>query len=254
MAMSSCLRREELAALAAVPPGDSRRSHVDACPRCSARLLSYQQFLAPEALPSSARAAQSSAVLEEVLRKEILGRAAPGAVAQEHRDGVRRWGRLRALLWRPILRPVWAVAVIAVITGVAFQVRPWDRHPDHLRGASPVAPPTIQAESRITPEGILLSWVRPPGTTRSLVVLRSADLSELARVDAGEGSSVNLPTDRLAPTGSGSSNANGAGPGARYWRVLCLRGVEEVGRSSLQELPGRRAAQRQSPEATKPPQ
>lgn len=237
-----CLSLEELTVLALAAPDDPRRAHLDACPRCSARLLSWQEFLTPAALPTAARAEEAGASLDAALRREILEQEAPRQTdrAWQPKPSSRRRGILSALL-RPAYRPAWAIAALAVVVVFAFRGGPGLRPGFDLRGGSsnPEAPVPAHAQARENGV-ILLEWTRPPAATSSTVLLHAADLTEVARIDAGAAVTLEIRVGeeetRLPLQPGMEARSRGQ---ARFWRVLCLAGTEEIARSTLQELPPR---------------
>ncbi|MCB9513646.1 MAG: hypothetical protein H6694_04950 [Candidatus Latescibacteria bacterium] len=92
----SCPTVEVLADLAALPADDPRRRHVQDCPRCRARLLDYQDFLAGGAPVSAASLEDALDRLDAALRDAT---ADPGPAPRSRaakrcrcaRSGARRW-------------------------------------------------------------------------------------------------------------------------------------------------------------------
>jgi len=209
-----CPSPEEIASLASVARGDPRRAHVESCPRCQAILLSYEEFMAPDEPPPEAHAADASAELESVLRREVLG----PTIRHERKMGTR--DRLRCFFRVPVLAPAAAVVAIALIVIAVVEN---GRGGADLRGPAPAPAAPVVAEMGTDGDGArVLTWQPPAGCNRSVVVLYAADLSEISRQDVATARSLSLPRAHEA----------------RYWRVLCLRGNEEVSRSMLQELGG----------------
>ncbi len=66
-----CLTIEDLGELAELPVGDSRRAHLDGCPRCQGLVASYAAFFTPEDIPPEADVADAGARLSAALEREI---------------------------------------------------------------------------------------------------------------------------------------------------------------------------------------
>jgi len=224
-----CLSIDELAALAAISRGDPLRSHVDACPRCEAIILSYEDFESPAEPPEAADAERASAHLESVLRREILGPGAPHSERQTRSpQQVSLWRRLGIILQRPILGPAIAAGAVALIVVLAVQFRPGSEGENALRGESAVPAEPVPAAVRTEGAGgLILEWQPHAEADRSVVVLYRADLSEIDRLDAARARTLRLPSAEEVPSDE-----------VRYWRVICYRERQELARSPLQELSG----------------
>ncbi len=258
-----CHTPEEITALAELEPGDPRRAHVDACPRCQAVLLSFQEFLAAEPLPEGARPKLASKHLERVLQREILGSPSPDAAPEaaadpagpnrqswrehlagpnrrswrEHLAGPNRrsWREhLAGLLRPPVLAPALAGAVVVLAILLIPGRTPTEPAPQYRGASSETAPEDTgdahdfiaTATTALADGGWLLEWRLPSETDRAVVILYAADLSELVRHEVTREHQLQL---------AASADHEPRFPAAaRYWRVLGLQGTEEVARSTLQ--------------------
>ena len=234
-----CHTPEEITALAELEPGDPRRAHVDACPRCQAVLLSFREFLAAEPLPEGARPKQASKHLERVLQREILGSPSPEAASEAAGNPAgptrRSWREhLAGLLRPPVLAPALAGAVV-VLAILLFPGRTPTEPAPQYRGSSSETTPAgtgdahdfiATATTALADGGWLLEWRLSSETDRAVVILYAADLSELVRHEVTREHQLQL---------AASADHEPRFPAAaRYWRVLGLQGTEEVARSTLQ--------------------
>lgn len=206
----ACYPLDELERVAALPAGDPGLAHLAGCPRCRARLASYRSF--------AAGAAAAGADPDDAEGR--LAQALHRAIAETPRARSRRFGPPAHGAWRPALALA-AVLVAAVgLWRFAATPRPGAVEPPVLRGETVAAPAPVPLAGRALADGrLVLSWRRQPGADAYRVALHGADLAEAARVEAGNDSTVSVS------------------PGAaRFWRVIALRGGDEIGRSALAPL------------------
>jgi hypothetical protein len=234
-----CFRIEELAEVARLPVDDPRRAHLARCPRCRARLASYKAFMDSAELPEGADTADAKSRLSLAMQREIFGvhAAQIEADASVSRSTGRDSGaspegpirRLMQLLTMPALRPVWAVGVVALLVVVvheALQPARVTQGPITLRGTDEGSGAAVAAEARVLEDGsILFSWNPITDADRYELVLYGADLSEIGRLDAGPANFL-----MLRPDARPEAARHGVG---LFWRVLCLRGGDELVRSAL---------------------
>ncbi|MCP4548135.1 MAG: hypothetical protein GY835_16850 [bacterium] len=67
-----CYPIDEFARIAELPPGDARREHLDDCPRCQARLATYEEFIHNEFECSGEQLNAAMNSLDESLTREIF--------------------------------------------------------------------------------------------------------------------------------------------------------------------------------------
>jgi hypothetical protein len=226
---SGCPPSEDLAGIAELPANDPRRSHVDRCPRCRARLATYEEFLRAE---GECDPAELSWALDR-LGKE-LDRAIPPAGRMVRSDQP----PARAKRTAPsFLRPAfarWALAAAAALLLFLGLNGIWlgpgaGRHLPgeiRLRGEGvarsesdlPLAQPT-----RLPDGGIELDWSAVPTVDHYQVLVLDARLEEIARVPADSNRSIRLAADRLRELLPG--------PGIYALVVIGESGRDEIARS-----------------------
>jgi hypothetical protein len=231
MSQDRCIPTETLLRIAGGESDPAERAHLEACPRCRAELLALRAFVAPAALPDSARAAEADAALDRFI-DELTGvdgerqAAAPRALATTGPAGWSRW-------FVPGPRMALAAAVLAVVVAGVWIARPPAPERAHTRGAtmgtSDDATGVSTAEPAAIPGGWLLEWKPVPEATRYEVVLFGPDLVERGRIDAGSATHLALTAASVPAAG------DTAGP--LVWQVEALRGSDVVARSSVAELP-----------------
>lgn len=215
---SECIEPEALDALLALSEGDPRRAHLRDCPRCHALAESYALFLSPS--DSQTSDADDADRAFDALRAQLL--AGSDAAAPAHRRSTwRDW-------FAPALRPAWALAALTIVIASAVLLpRLQSPAPSHvMRGAGEsamaLAAPVTEAN------GIHLAWKPFAGADAYVVVIYSASLEELARIDAGAQVQMRVPAASL-PEGYAKGDA-------LLYRVLASRGGDEVARSGVGTL------------------
>ena len=231
MVTEHCHPHEILALIGELAPGDPRRTHLDSCPRCRARLLAYRAFMVGD-LPTdlgldpsilgAARLQLNAAVAREIYGTERRPTARIGFRA--------RLVSLAATSWRPALA---AAAVLVLIFGLKTNQVPLDLplpSPDTeslLRGT--VEQSQTDHPLRVEPgpdtDTWHLAWEPPERTTASVVVLYDTDLAEVARLDAGAADRFLLESKMI------STPENVA-----FVRVVFAANGDEIGRSQARTL------------------
>jgi hypothetical protein len=225
-----CISEEKLPVVMRLTPEDPARRHLEGCARCRARLAVLSAFAQPQAPPSGSRPEEADRQLAAVLGEEIYGRPPGNRVRTDARgpsDG--GLGSILRMLWRPAMRPVWAVGlVILAVVGVR-ELGPGrdDRiilREDGGQTASSLLPmePVVDANGRMT-----LRWSPQAETTQYTVVLLGEDLEERERIDAGGNTSCPLPDETLSLLRAGSH---------MFWRVIAQREGDTVASSKTVPL------------------
>lgn len=210
-----CPPIEEFEQLMTLASSDPRRGHLVDCPRCRARLLAFASFMAIEPLPDGIRVDDARRKLTEAIQREV---GAPRPIA-DSRVSLWSWFRSGHLAWRPAL----AVACAVVVMGIgAYRLVVWNHPPEVvLRDSSPAA--TVGTPLTSAPDatgGIRVRWVAIPHADVYRLHFYSADLKEVAAIDAGHETTLLLTRDRLAQLGSPGSPT--------FWRVASIRNGDEV--------------------------
>lgn len=220
----------ELAGLMELPAGHPRRAHLDACPRCRARLAQYHAFLAAPADVPAHESSDADQRLERFLQREVAGGAAPASGANV------TFARRFADWWRsPVAAPALAfAAVVALIGGVSLvmvlqQARPVREAPGEeplLRGGE-TAVVTLAAPEALAGGGARLRWTSAPDADAYEVLVFSPALDEVGRLGPVKDSSLEIPRERLWSMANGDT---------LLVRVRALRAGATLGESRLEPL------------------
>jgi hypothetical protein len=186
-----CFGPEQWDEILRLDPSDPRRSHLDTCPRCQARLLVYQEFLEDVSSPPGADPGDAAANLrtafEQELRSAALYRVSPG---RERRDRTVPPERAARFRW-PRLRLPWTLAAGVLVIGVliaGLEIRSGRERIDVLRDLPerPSSVPSGGPDPISTREreggAIELHWRRAPGADGYRVRLFGSDLADLVQL------------------------------------------------------------------------
>ena len=217
----NCLTLEEIIASASGAGADPHRAHVESCPRCWARLVSYREFVSPSPAPESAGFDAARAAIGPALAREI-GAERPRILAFP--DAARR--RDFGGKWLSAAAAVIAVGAlaIAVARGPLLGERASVLRGDGASGAMGVASVALlaptEAGGRVT-----LHWRAVPGAERYRVTFLGPDLAVLAALELGADTTLTLDPGRL-PAALASAKA------ARY-EVAALAGGSSIATSGV---------------------
>lgn len=206
--MNACIPIADLSVVAALPVGEPRRDHLDACPRCRARLEAYRAFMVADE-PAGADADAAERILAARLHQEIVGPPRRGVV--------------RRFPTSNLTTGLLALAAVLVLTLVVPRFLQVGDHP----GADPVLRGDASSEvmtlrSTAPGEGSWdLSWDAVQGADDYRVILLDEDLAEISRQRTG-----------------GATTWSSAKEGAVLWRVEALRSGEPVAVSQTRILSG----------------
>ncbi|MBN2170126.1 MAG: hypothetical protein JW819_02255 [Candidatus Krumholzibacteriota bacterium] len=223
-----CPAIETLVDLAALPPGDPRRSHLDACPRCQARLATYEEFLRAEPAGTGPRVDAALARLAASLDAAILGDAAGTAAASgEEATGESEPSRGRLLHLPRAARAVLAAAAALLLLVGLDTIVPRREPPIVLRAPSPVVPATLALEPprTLAGGGLELSWQPHPEADAYLVIILAPDLTERARLLVSGEPRLRIEAARLAELLESRP--------VFAWKVIALGGGDELARSAV---------------------
>ncbi len=179
--------RLDLGALAALPDGDPRVAAL--APHERAQLAAYREFLRmPDDLPAT-QVAEAERRLGAAL-DEAMGLGAP---ARAVRSPAPTLGERFAGWFAPSLRPAWAVAAVLMVAGGLWFAGARDDGPV-MRGREAAA---LIVTERAVAGAIELSWPAIEPGVRYEVRVYGPDQEELARLDAGEATQLELAVARL---------------------------------------------------------
>jgi len=178
-----CLAPDELDGITDLAPSDPKRLHAATCPRCSALVASYARFTTPGPEADATHVDAADTQLTQFLAREI-GIPAPQAPTAPASSARKRHSLLDSL-FNLVRRPAFALGAIAAVTlAVTFWPRPATHLPtDTVRGDAPSAPIVVR-EARLDAAGLRVTWSPVAGADAYEVRIYSAELTELARLNA----------------------------------------------------------------------
>ncbi len=222
-----CIAEEALGNVLALPATDPRRRHVDECPRCRALAVSYREFLEPATEEVASYGSAEDRRLTE-FRERLTGVATAPAPPASVRDAqartvvpprpVRSWSER---LFGPALRPVWAIAAIAIAFGVMTIVPkspPGSATSPTLRGGT--SRELATAMPSYAAHGVTLVWSGNPEADHYQLRFFSTALAEIGRRDLARDTSVTLATGDLPAAYAGGETI--------LWRVVAMKGGDEL--------------------------
>ena len=212
-----CVEVEQIAEVLDLPAGDSRRLHLESCPRCRNLARSWSMFVRAEAgtgaRPEAARKHLAAVILET-----------SGTPGRPKTARARRWSF-------PHLRMAGlaaAAAAVAIAAVVLWQDR--TPAPPVLRNdtAGTAAAFSLFPAEALTPGTVRLSWRSVPGAGSYQVRVYTSGLDEIYRHPSVTDTSIVIRPSGL-PAAAGS-------PGL-VWRVYALRGDDVTGISAPGSIP-----------------
>lgn len=217
-----CPDPQRLVQLATAGADHPWRSHLQECPRCRAILASRDAFLNEGAGREGSGETHDRTEADAQVRLDGFIKE---MVVEKHAGGFPSW--LMSL-----------AALVLVAIGLWALVPQWEawrgsgsllpgQEPVRMRGSQQV--PAVWAAPRLAiPDagGLDLVWEPFPGADSYVVFVRAADLRELARLDAGTLTGLNIAPDDLSPEAAGG-----------YVAVAALKAGREIGRSAPAALP-----------------
>lgn len=227
---NACIQESDLPVVSELPESSAPRRHLQGCARCRARLAAFKAFFEPADAAEGARPDEADRVLASILDREIYGTASRAAAG--HRLGESSgagFGAMIRLLWRPALRPAWAVGILLLgIVGVR-ELRHSGDEPIILREDRDAAAASIvPGEPAWTADGSLeLRWGALAGAERYLVLYYGEELDELGRIEAGGAPRCLLPEAAVRQVREGAQ---------LFYRVFALRGGDRVASSTMTPL------------------
>lgn len=222
-----CMPIENLVELITLDPDDPRRAHLDACPRCRARLAAFRSFLEMHPLPEGARPADARKRLSRAIRQET-------SISQRSRSRPGPWSFLEILR-----RPRWqAAAGLVVATGaVVLLLQLTERREEQpilLRGAEGTesVEGSVPAHSVQADGAVELRWPSMADADEYQILIAGLDLEEILRVEAGPETQILLAAETVRDLGRPGSVV--------FWRVSALRGGDRIALSppATLTLPG----------------
>lgn len=206
--MSDCLDFEALASLSGLPGGHPRRAHAESCPRCRARLLELEEFLAGSGsdVPNAEWRVAEAELLRRRVSDGLVAPAAPPVVRPS-------WARA---MWRPML----AAAATLVLVSAGMWWAGQNRHEPAMRnvGGGEWTPSVVIGKA-----GVAVGWPATPDADQYRVVFLDASLEPVATLEAGSALEALVRGDSL-PEGLAHGQAV-------MVEVHAYRGAEAIARS-----------------------
>lgn len=203
--MDRCIPLEALGTLEALSPDDPIRRHSDACPRCSAALAAYREFLRADS-PCGADVTDADRRLAAFINERV--------------EGVEK--SRRAPFRIPTFR--WAVAAAVIVVGATIIAKQMDSSDRVVLRGEPRVELSVLAPRTLADGAVEFGWNAVPDADQYQVVLLRKDLTEVARM---------VPTTELRATLDRSSLPSDA----VRWQVCALREGAIIVESTPQELP-----------------
>ncbi len=225
-----CIDVERIPEVLELPAGDSTRRHVEACPRCSAILASYQAFMKEEIIAGS-DPDDAHVRLTAFLASKIGAPSAAAEVVTGEKDSARK-GFFPRIAETFFLRPAWVAALLVIIAAGILLWRPWTPDRIVLRGPSQGGvsqPLTLSPPQKLSGGDIQLEWTPMAGADSYQVRLYDRDLNGIARLEPTVEATLIIDRSML-PVET---------PNELIWCVVALRGGDEIGSSdpAFLELP-----------------
>jgi hypothetical protein len=229
-----CFSIEEMDGILGLDPTHPRRRHLESCPRCSARLLVYKEFI-EDLSPAPGSDTRDAAVRLRQAFDEELGR-------RQMREGTEArptssWtGRFWWLRPRTI-QPAWALAAVLFVAGALYagsHYRSTRGDSDLLRSTPPSGAVsdrgTVELMApRIGPGGeIEMRWHAVPNADAYRVRLVGADLADLAHFEPIPDTRLSLRRDQI-PRSLSAGDVIG-------WEVVAMRAGQEIARSPVSTI------------------
>jgi hypothetical protein len=201
-----------------LPPDDELRQHVESCPRCSSLLASYQAFIVAEPA-DSAKLADAEARLKEFLHRRI-GTGEPSTPQGDPRPGEGGFlARLKAAFYPA---PAWVAAALIAVAAVAWWQQWKSTEQPALRSVSPTSLIELALPQPISGGAVRLDWEANEAADGYVVVLYSLELEEIARLDAGRETSLDLTRAALPQDA----------PQVLICRIAALKDGDEIAESA----------------------
>jgi len=215
---NDCPVVEELVTLAILPTGDPGREHLDHCPRCQARLTTYQEFLAGETDGDLEHEDEALARLGSRLDRDIF-RDEP-RVSSDSTPATFHW---RSPTVRVSLALAATLLFFFAIDGLwempGSETSELRSDPSDQQTADP-----FQTETLTLPDGgIELRWQPIAAADDYRIEILDGTFELMARVPVGEQPVLQLSLEKqreILPL-----------PGAYVWTVIALQNGDELQRS-----------------------
>jgi len=225
----SCIEIHELEEILRLPRDDSRRRHLETCPRCRAVVASYKDFLDPADAPPDAHLQKVKVRLGRTLDAKILGRKTEVLESRRPSFMERIFPRRWSAYWRPAL--VLAGLILIVFTAREFLPDRESRGDRQLYRGAETQESALVAQAVLLEAGeIRLSWTPMAEADEYRVRLFGADLLERAEWRAGADTVFLIP---------GAEILSHAESSPLFWTVSAFRNSDLLGESALGPVPTR---------------
>jgi hypothetical protein len=228
MTNHDCLSLQEIGDVMGLPEGAPEREHVTACPRCSALLRTYQEFMEDRSVPPRADLKDAERSLRDAFAGAIPGACRPirsVAPARGRSGAPSEWFRGGAWILAP------AALVLAVGLYLGLERRGGTEGEERLRGPASIPAdgawkvvPLLATSPRV--DGTVdLRWRSVESATSYEIVVFGSDLTDLARLSVGADTICALRRSDLRPEPMAGAIVG--------WQVTALRDGAIIGRSQI---------------------
>ncbi len=231
---SRCYRMEDLGDLCHLDASDPRLAHARTCPRCRSLLIAVREFHDAQNVPSGARPDEAERTLAAVIAQELERwepHTASSDVPAQRVAAGGSWRRLAGALWRPVLRPVWglaAVALVVVLGATVLQPGPSDGDGEPaVRGPAEraVATPELLSVTTSDAGSLLFQWRAVAGADAYEVHVFDPKLNLLLTLPAGADTLLRVPQSQV-------SGVLPADERRLLWQVIAVRHGDRIAASS----------------------
>lgn len=223
MTLTPCLAADRIAEAAGLPPDHPVSKHVRDCPRCSALLLEYHDFVAATDVPAGADVEDAS----RRLSAGIASLVRPQEAAVPRRVRTASFGSRLAKWWAgPARWPALATAALAVVAAGWWAMRAPAPQEDVWRGGDRV--PTLEWRAvAVGNEALVLHWSGVPGASLYGVTLLGPALEPRAELPLTSDTTALLERAQWPASAPGET---------LYVRVDAMRDGSVLGMSPLEPV------------------
>lgn len=226
MTRIDCLAADQVEQALALAPEHPVSRHVRECPRCSALVLEYRDFLAATHEPAGADTTDASRRLSGAIADLVSGVPATRSVVAAPSPSLAQ--RLAQWWSGPARGPALAVAGLAIVAAGWFATRGPAPGGDTLRGPGDAARPMLELRAMVAgSDALVLGWASVAGADLYAVTLLDATLEPRAELPLTADTAISLARAQWPAVAPGET---------LYVRIDALHETQVIGISSLHPL------------------